>query len=456
MDAIEVFADHVVGTEFADLPDDAVAAARTFILDSFGVGVVGSAAPQVDELRRAAAQWGTGDDARVWVSGERLPAPSAAFINAYQIHNSEFDCVHEGAVVHCVTVVLASAMAVAERLGGVKGSELINAVVLGVDIACHLGLAATSGLRFFRPATAGIFGATVAVGKLMGFDRDRLIHACSIAYGQASGTMQAHTEGSLLLAVQMAFSARNAVAACDLAAQGVEGPHNIIEGPFGYLNLFEASYDLSEILPEIGRTWRICEVAHKPFPSGRATHGIVDACLGLRAEFGIETDTIDAVTATVPSLTHHLVGRPPHGDMTPNYARLCASYVAARSLMHGVVDVSHFSREMLRDGDAGALAERIAIEIDDNPDPNALSPVTVEIALKNGERHEAVREIVYGNPQNPMTRDDHLAKFRRNCASARPALPEDQAETLIARVDALEQEADVAELVGLMIKDSSS
>ena len=162
MDAIEAFADHVARTEFDDLPIAAVTAARTYILDSFGVGIVGSAAPQVDELRYAAAGWGSADDARVWVSGERLPAPSAAFVNAYQIHNSEFDCVHEGAVVHCVTVVLASAMAVAERQGNVTGRELINAVTLGVDIACHLGVAATSGLRFFRPATAGTFGAAMA------------------------------------------------------------------------------------------------------------------------------------------------------------------------------------------------------------------------------------------------------------------------------------------------------
>ena len=95
-------------------------ATRTFIQDSLGVGIVGSAAPQVDEMRRAAALWGESEDARVWVSGESLPAPSAAFLNAFLTHNSEFDCVHEPAVVHCVTVVLAACMAVAERHGGVE------------------------------------------------------------------------------------------------------------------------------------------------------------------------------------------------------------------------------------------------------------------------------------------------------------------------------------------------
>ena len=113
MDAIEIFADHVIRSDFDSLSPDAVEATRTFIQDSLGVGIVGSAAPQVDEMRRAAALWGESEDARVWVFGESLPAPSAAFLNAFLTHNSEFDFVHEPAVVHSVTVVLAVCMAVA-------------------------------------------------------------------------------------------------------------------------------------------------------------------------------------------------------------------------------------------------------------------------------------------------------------------------------------------------------
>ena len=235
MDAIETFADYVVQSSYDTLSQEAIEATRIFIQDSFGVGIVGSAAPLVDEMRQAAALWGTADDARVWVFGHYFPAPTAAFLNAFLTHNSEFDCVHEPAVVHCVTVVLASAMAVAEKIGDITGKNLISAVAVGVDVACILGVAAKSGLRFFRPATAGTFGATMAVGKLRGFDREQLIRACSIAFGQIGGTMQAHAEGSSLLAVQMGFAARNAVIACDLAAAGIDGPREIIEGEFGYL-----------------------------------------------------------------------------------------------------------------------------------------------------------------------------------------------------------------------------
>ena len=163
MDAITAFAEHVAARGYNDLPAAAIAAAKTFLLDTLGVGLIGSSGPKARELVAIQPLWGSGNDARVWSTGERLPAPAAAFCNAYQVHNAEFDCVHEAAVAHVMTVVLPVALAGAERMAKVEGKpvdgrRLIEAVVLGVDVAASLGLAATSGLRFFRPATVGVFG----------------------------------------------------------------------------------------------------------------------------------------------------------------------------------------------------------------------------------------------------------------------------------------------------------
>ena len=33
------------------------------------------------------------------------------------------------------------------------------------------------------------------------------------------------------------------------------------------------------VLRDLGKVWRISEVAHKPFPCGRATHGVLDGVL---------------------------------------------------------------------------------------------------------------------------------------------------------------------------------
>lgn len=447
MDAIAAFAKHVADRRFGDMPAATILAAKTFILDTIGVGLAGSTGPRTDEIAAAQALFGASRDARVWSTGQRLSAHGAALCNAYQVHNSEFDCVHEAAVAHVMTVVLPVALAGAERMGGVDGRRLIEAVVLGVDVAASLGVAAKSGLRFFRPATVGSFGATATLGKLMGFDADRLHTAFSIAYGQLSGTMQAHTEGSMLLALQMGFSARNAVAACDLARLGIKGPRNILEGPFGYFKLFEEAGDPARMAADLGRIWRITEVAHKPFPSGRATHGIVDACLELKRRHGIEPEAIERIAARVLPLIHHLVGRPPKTEMAINYARLCAAYVAARALLRGTVGIEDFRDDAYRDPPTQALAQRVSIKVCDQGDLNALTPVTVDITLRSGTRLCTTIDIVYGNPQKPMSREAHLAKFRRNAETARVAVPVAKAERLITLVDNLETMLDVATLI---------
>jgi 2-methylcitrate dehydratase PrpD len=451
MDAIVAFAEHITSTGHDDLSAEAIAAIKTFILDSFGVGVAGSAAPFTRELVETAGRWGSGPDARVWVCGTRLPAPVAAMCNSYQLHNSEYDCVHEAAVVHPITVVLPATTAHAERAGGVAGQDYLTAVALGVDVAAGLGIGSRAPLRFFRPATAGAFGATAAIGKLMGLDARTLIHAFSIAYGQLSGTMQAHTEGSPLLAMQMGFSARNAIVACDLAANGLVGPKNLLEGPFGYYPMFEGDYDLTAVLAGFGETWRITEVAHKPFPSGRATHGVLDGLSSLMREHGFAADQVAGVACTVPPLTHHLVARPVHDDMAVSYARLSAPYVLACALLRGTVGLDDFGPEALADSERLTIGRRVTVATDDNPDPNALTPVTVTVVLEDGREHRVTVDTVYGSPAKPMSRDAHLAKFRENWVSGAMPLPEAAGEKLIGLVDDLEAVGDVTELVDLMV-----
>ncbi len=452
MDAIANFSEHVVETGYGDLSSAAVAATKTFLLDTIGVAVAGSAGPWVEELVDCLGQcWGTAQHASAWVGGARMPVPAAALANAYQIHNSEFDCIHEAAVVHPMATVAAATLAHAEHKGGIGGADLITALALGVDVACHIGVACRSPLRFFRPGTAGGFGATAAVGKLMGFDRGTMVNAMGAVYGQMCGTMQAHAEASPLLAMQIGFNARNAVIACEMAARGLAAPQNVLEGPFGYYSLFEGEHDLAGVLAQLGTVWRIAEVAHKPFPSGRATHGIVDAVLSLRREHGFAAGEVAKITARVPPLVHQLVGRPLADDPAPNQARLCAAYVAARALKRGAVGIGDFQPPALSDPETRTLARRFEMLPDDNPDPNALVPITVTLVLTDGRQHAITLDAVYGGPARPMSREAHLEKFRRNWVSGSTPLDEAKGERLIGLVDDLEAVAEARELIELVL-----
>lgn len=447
VDAIEVLAEHVVATKLGDIPDSAIKSAKTFILDTMGVGLAGSTGPYVEELIKAYS--GQGGGARVLGQSVKLMPADAALVNGFQIHNSEFDCVHEEAVVHTMTVLLAVLLTDADRRGNVNGEDLLRASVLGVDVACNLGVACTSGLQFFRPATAGAFAAVAAIGSARGYDKEKLIRAFSLAYVQLSGTMQAHTEGSSLLALQIGFNARNALIACDLAENGLPGLEGVLEGRFGYFGLIEAQGDIRSVLPTLGKIWRINEVAHKPFPSGRATHGIVDAIKEIQAQNKFDVEKITSIEAKVPSLTHHLVGRPVHDLMEISYARLNGQYAASIMLQKGFIGIDDFTIEAIRDPQSLTVARKVNIQIDDNPDPNALSPVEVEIQMSNGDTFFKRLETVYGNPKKPLSETAHLAKFRRNWKAAAVSLPEQDGERLIASIGALETVGDIRDLIGL-------
>jgi 2-methylcitrate dehydratase PrpD len=80
---------------------------------------------------------------------------------------------------------------------------------------------------------------------------------------------------------------------------------------------------------ELGHSWRITELSCKPFPSGRATHGGIDAWQRLMREEDITAERVVALRFCAPPLTARLIGRPITKLMTPNYARLCLQYVGA-------------------------------------------------------------------------------------------------------------------------------
>jgi aconitate decarboxylase len=205
------------------VPEAERSAAKTFIADTLAVGIAGRGTPWRGEILDMLAGISGAEEATVFGGGERLPLVHAATLNAYQIHAQEFDCVHEAAVVHPMAASLPVLLGWAERDGGVSGARLIRALVVAVDVAATLGLCSRAPMRFFRPANAGGLGATAGLAMLAGLNGAQLRDAIGIYYGQCAGTMQAHSEGTPQLAMQMGFAARSAVTAVELARRGMPG-----------------------------------------------------------------------------------------------------------------------------------------------------------------------------------------------------------------------------------------
>ena len=448
---------HIEGARFSDLGQHDIEKAKVFLLDTLGVGIAGSSGAGVPELLGTVRGWGQGDEATVWVSGERLPAQAAAIVNAYQIHCLEFDCVHEGAVVHPMATVLSAVMAHAERRSAagrpVNGRDFLLAVILGVDVAAFMGMAATGQMRFFRPATAGGLGATAAIARLEGMDRDGIKDALGAMYGQTCGTLQPHAEGSPLLGLQIGFNARGALSAIDLALAGFRGPHDIIDGKYGYLPIFEdGAFDLERIWSKLGSEWQMSRLSHKPFPSGRLTHGVVHALMRITSEFGVGPDDIASITCHVPPLVYRLVGRPDVPDPEPNYAKLCLRYVAGAWMARGRVDVPEFrGQETLGDPEIHGHAAKVEMVLDDNPDENALDPQRFVFRLNSGQEHEIRLSAVFGHPDAPLTAEQNREKFDRCMTYGSSHLRGHRGETIATAVEGIENIDDAAILARLTV-----
>ncbi|MEC3947437.1 MmgE/PrpD family protein [Sphingobium sp. HWE2-09] len=408
MSASETLIDHALGIEWAAVPAPAREATRIFLHDSLCVGVAGRNAAHADAVLAIAQGWGEGGSASVLGRpGLTLPAASAAFVNAFQIHGQEYDCVHEPAVLHPMATVLAALLGEAERGAPVSGSDFLGAIVAGVDVAVTLGLAATGPLSFFRPATAGIFGCVAAITRLRRMERQQALDAFGHALAFASGTMQAHVEGKPALPVQVANAARSSLVAIDLARAGMPGVAAPIDGPFGYLALQEVSHDLPAALALLAQGHRITEVSWKPFPTGRAGHGGIVATQRLMAEQGLRPEWLERLDYHAPPLIHRLVGRPTRPHMEPGYARLCLPWLIAVTLTRGTVSLADFRRESLDDPALLALAARIAVVNDGNADPAAFVPARAVARLSDGRSLDMAIDAQLGSPQWPLTRQQH-------------------------------------------------
>jgi 2-methylcitrate dehydratase PrpD len=392
------------------LPEAVRADALRLLADTLAVMAAGAASDEAGILLSALNTVspelveGRVGSARASTSSART-AGEIAFFNGFAIHCLEWDAVHEPAVVHAFSVVTAALLAASHRKGGSDPEAFLTALAIGVDIASGLGLSATGPMRFFRPATAGVIGAALAVARLEGLSGAQMADVLGLAYSFAGGTMQAHVEGSIALPLQIGRAAQAAVQAVDLVLAGMTGPHDVLEGPFGYSSLIEP-LDLAQYTPTLGQVWRITEVSIKPFPSGRASHAVLNGIQDLR----LRTADVRSLTAFVPPLIHRLVGRPCHDAMTAGYARLCLPFLAALMLRDGLIDPRQFTHETFADPSLQDMASRITVEHDANDDENALRPQRFLVELKDGFIDMEMPNTI-GSPDSPMSPAQLAAKY---------------------------------------------
>lgn len=459
MDAAVAFARHFAAARFEDLPDDVVQITRQQILDILGVAVAGFGQPGAAQVLELAEEWGGAPEASVIGRRTKLPAPHAAQVNATFAHSRDYDDVHERAVMHPGIVSVIPALAVAERRGGLSGKELIVAVALGTDLICRLGLGTRPGVSPIQTGWhfTSLYGyptAALVAGRALGLDEEQLVNAFGIAYHQSSGNGQCVIDGTLAKRLGPGFAVRGGMTAALLAARGVTGARNSLEGPNGlYAVYHRGEYDREALVGELGRRYEGSNVTLKPYPCCRGVHASIDAALEIATRHPIDPARVREVVITTGEANHKLLCTPFEPKVRPRNpvdTQFSIPWGVAIALLEGRVSMEHFTEKAMVRPETLALTAKIRAEADPAlSSPRGVEPARVAVVLDDGTRYDAQVDLARGSPGQPMTFADCARKFLDCIDFSGHWMRAGRANAAVELVTGLERLDDVRELSAL-------
>ncbi|MBO0739741.1 MAG: MmgE/PrpD family protein, partial [Alphaproteobacteria bacterium] len=272
----------VADVSFERLPLEAVEVARTGFVDCIATMIAGAHDPAPQLLRKALGP--VGAEASLYFSGERAPAPEAAWINGTAGHALDYDDV-ASLRGHPSTVLVPAILAEAEALGA-SGRHMLAAYVAGYETWAELAWRDPGHHHRKGWHPTGIFGpigAAAACASLRRLDAERTARALAIAASQGSGVMA--NFGTMTKPFHAGRSAHSGLLAARLAEVGFTASPDALEHPQGFLSAVSPAGEVDRETPAqmLGSEWKIVKyrLGIKKYPACYCTHRALDAMLEL-------------------------------------------------------------------------------------------------------------------------------------------------------------------------------
>ncbi|MBT2305227.1 MmgE/PrpD family protein [Variovorax paradoxus] len=463
MDAIFDISKNLAKIRYEQISAEAIQMTKSSILDTLGVTLAGSTiGAGCKELVELAREGGGKPESSILGLGGRVPAGMAAFANGAMSHALDFDDIDDASAVHPGVATVPAGFAMAERIGKVQGKEFLTAICMGADLLLRLGYAGRKGQGSFRWLPGQIYGgfaATAVCGKLLQLDEERLIDAFGIALMQASGSYEPiRGTGSVIRGIWPAFTSQTGVLSALMAQRGISGSKNSLEGKAAlFQSYLGGEYDRHYLVDDLGERFFIADSGFKPWPCSGINKPYIEATLNLVREHRIQPHEIDEIVVTVADmgqlLCEPLAER--QNPQTPMDAKWSIPFSVAVAALRGKVKIGDFTPTGIRDTDVLRLARKVRPKFDASLAPSGrgwtgVPPGIVEIRTTQGQHFTGRVDVALGYGTNPMSREQHIEKFR-DCASysAKP-LAEADIDTVIHMVEELEQLDDVGEIVRIL------
>lgn len=328
---------------------------------------------------------------------EKVDMASAALVNGITSHTFDFDDTHLKTIIHPAGPVASAVLALAEHTGS-SGRDVIDALVIGIDVACRVGNAMYPehyDRGWHITGSTGTLGAAAACARLLKLDVQKTAMALGIAASQPVGMREQF--GTMTKPFHPGGAARAGMMSALLASQGYTASPKALEAPRGMMQTVSTKNDWNEITGELGERFEISFNSYKPFACGIVIHPSIDACAQLRAQ-GVTPEQIERIELKVHSLVLELTGKKEPADGLQ--AKFSVYHGCAAGLSFGRAAEEEFSDEIVNRADMVALRRKVVATVDDSID-EASADVTA--VLKDGRRVHVFVEHAIGSLQNPMT-----------------------------------------------------
>ncbi len=407
MEVTRTLAKFIVGHHYGDIPAKVRHEAARSFLNWAGCAVGASRHETVERALAALNEFSGPREATVLGRGDRLDIMLAALMNGTTSHTFDFDDTHLKTVIHPSGPVASAILALAERRP-VTGDEFLHAFILGVEAECRIGNAVYPShydVGWHITATAGVFGAAAAAGRLLGLNEQQMVWALGIAATQSSGLREMF--GTMVKPMHPGNAARNGLLAALLASKNFTSAEEGIEGRRAFANVLATGRNFAEITEKLGATWEISLNTYKPFACGIVEHPAIDGCIQLRNEHTLKAEDIESIALKVHPLVLELTGkRTPQAGLEGKFS---VYHSCAVAIIHGAAGEAQYSDEAVRDPRVAALRGRVTAAAEKCVHEDQ---VHVTIRLKNGKTLERYVEHAVGSLDRPMSDSDLEAKFR--------------------------------------------
>jgi 2-methylcitrate dehydratase PrpD len=430
------------------LPDEITEKAKHHILDTLAAMISGATLLPGKRALEFAQKYGGGETCTVVASRLSRGAIEAAMTNGMLAHSDETDDSHSPSQSHPGCAVVPAALAAGEQFH-VSGTHFIRAVALGYDIGTRVTM--TLGSQQFEAEShwsthsiAPLFGAAAAAGCATRLNAQQMRWMLGYTAHQSSGlgSWNRDTEH-----IQKAFhfggmAARNGVTSALLVQSGWTGVDDIFSGKDNFFQAYNPKADPSGLLDKLGVRYEVARTNIKKWPVGSPIQAALDALELLRKQRPFEAGEVKQLDVHLATDEAAIVNNREIPD-------ICVQHMMAVALLDKTVSFAS-AHDPSKMKDPLVLRERAKINLIPDADLERLMPLRVaivEVTLVGGTHLRQRVDNVRGTPENPMTRDEILAKARDLIT---PVLGAEKCSALLRKILDLESVSDIRTLQPLL------